>query len=94
MWELKAVDIQLIAKWMQITNLERELRENRERWTWKELSEWARKMKQQLLKSFQKQYKRMIKKNNKFDEYGYYLEKQAEMHREDQILSNNYQDND
>lgn len=86
MQQLTAADVQIIAKGMQIQNTERELRENRQKWTNKELTEWERKMKQQLLNSLKKQYRRLVKKNDKFDEYGHYLEQQAEMRREEEKL--------
>lgn len=58
---LKAIDIQIIAKGMLIKRLEDELQTNRDRLTKCELSEWARKLKQDKLRAAQKEYKRLCK---------------------------------
>ena len=86
MKELTAVDVQIIATGMKINRLERELYDGRD-YAGRELSSGWRKLRQDQLNAMRKRYKRLVKQNNKFDEYGYYLEKQAERQREEKLLN-------
>ena len=72
MKELTATDVEIIWTGMKINFLERELRENRNNLTHEELSDWARKLKQQTLRSMIKRYNRLCKKSWKVDEYQAY----------------------
>ena len=33
-----------------------------------------------------KRYKRLVRQNNKFDEYGYFIEKESERKREEELM--------
>ena len=74
MKELTATDVEIIWTGMRINFLETELRENRDRLTNKELSDGARKIKQQNLRSMIKRYNRLCRKSWKVDEYRAYEE--------------------
>ena len=83
---LRAVEVQIIAKGMEIQRLERELKDGRDRRTNKELSDGARKLRQIKLKQANREYKRLLKRWWLVEEYDRYQEKEAERRREDEIL--------
>lgn len=86
MWELRAIDVQIISKGMEIQRLEQELKENRDRWTNKELDDAHRKMRKIRLKSALREYKNLLKRWWLVEEYWRYQEQVAEMRREEEIL--------
>lgn len=83
---LTATDVQIIGTWMKINYLERELRENRDIKSHRELSEWGRKLKQQLLNSMLKRYKRLLKWSGRMEEFEHYMEMKAERDLEEQRM--------
>lgn len=85
MKELTATDVEIIWTWMRINFLERELKENKDRITNKELSEWARKIKQDNLRSMYKRYKRLCRKSWRKDEYESYMAMKNEQRVEEEL---------
>lgn len=86
MQTLTATDVQIIWTWMKISYLERELKENRDLKTHKELSDWARKLKKQNLRSMIKRYKRLLKWAGRMQEFEHYMELKAERDMEEQRM--------
>lgn len=84
--ELTATDVQIIATGMKINRLERELKDNRDTITKKELSDWARQLKRQHLRSMIKRYKRLLKWAGRMQEFEHYMELKAERDLEEQRM--------
>ena len=85
MKELTVSDIEIIWTWMKINFLERELKENKDRFTHKELSDWARKVRQDQLNSMYKRYKRLCKQAWKIDDYNRYMDWKNEQRIEEEL---------
>ena len=86
MKDLRAIDVQIISKGMEIQRLEQELKENRDRWTNKELDDAHRALRKDKLKIAKREYKRLIRKWWFIEEREMYMEKEAERRREEEIL--------
>ena len=84
--KLTATEVQIIAKGMEKDRLQRELQDNRDKWTNKELSDSQRKIRLIKLKQVNREYKELIKKWGYKEEKERYMEREAERRREDEIL--------
>jgi hypothetical protein len=79
-------DLHLSAININIRNMERRLRTNRNV-DWTEMTDKERKWWQEHLRNKQKELKHFAKKYWRKEEYERYLERQAEMIREEQLLN-------
>lgn len=88
MLEVKLEDLHIAALNRSIQNIEIRLRKNKNM-DWTEMSDDQRKRWKEQLRQKQKKFRRLLKKTNRLEEYEAYLEREAERHREDQILQLN-----
>ena len=79
-------DLHLSALNINIRNIERRLRTNKNV-NWTEMTDKERKFWQERLRNKQKELKHFSKKYWRKEEYERYLERQAEMIREEQLLN-------
>jgi len=79
-------DLHLTALNRSIRNIELRLRTNKNN-NWTDMTDKERKFRKEQLRSKEKMFKYFTKKYWRREEYEHYLERQAEMQREEQLLN-------